>query len=97
LDIAREAKEIGGGKMELQRVSLPENRKEVYRFWLGFLEKATVVLFTIVVVPLVIGQLEYSTLLLLLTTVVILVFMTSMLYLSQKIWYLPKKATKLEK
>ena len=83
--------------MEKRRTSYPENRKEVYKFWLGFFEKATIVLVTVVVVPLVIGQLKYSAILVVLTLAIILAFVALMLYLSQKIWYLPKDTGKLEK
>ena len=78
------------------RTSYPEHRKEVYKFWLGFFEKITLVLVTVVVVPLVIGQLKYSNGLLILTTIIALAFITVMIYLSRRLWYLPKPAKKPE-
>ncbi|MGH7598710.1 MAG: hypothetical protein ACREOI_20335 [bacterium] len=82
--------------MAKPRISYPENRKEVYRFWLGFFEKTTLILITVVVVPLVIGQLKYSNGLLILTTIIVLAFITVMIYLSRRLWYLPKPAKKTE-
>lgn len=39
--------------------SHPENQKEVYKFWLGFFEKITVLIFAVVIVPSVFGQFKY--------------------------------------
>ncbi len=76
--------------MEKSRVSYPENQKEVYKFWLGFLEKVTIVLVTVVIIPRVIGQLKYSAALLILISIVILLLLGTKTFLSRRLWYLSK-------
>lgn len=43
--------------MEKENQSFYENQKEVYRFWLGFLEKIALLLGGVVLLPQITGQL----------------------------------------
>jgi hypothetical protein len=72
------------------RNSYPENRKEVYKFWLGFCEKFVVLLFAAVIIPHIVGQLKYSSELLIIRVIFILVLFTTMTYISRRLWFLPK-------
>ena len=45
--------------MAKPRTTHSENRKEVYKFWLGFFEKVIVLVFAVVILPTFIGQLQY--------------------------------------
>lgn len=76
--------------MDKVRVSHPENRKEVYKFWLGFFEKVAVLVFAVVIIPSVIGQLKYPSSLVGLWSGVIFIFLAVMIWLSRNLWYLPK-------
>lgn len=77
----------GGGAMNR---SHPENQKEVYKFWLGFFEKITVLIFAAVIVPSVIGQFKYPLTLIIGWSGVVMVLFIIMLLLSFSIWHLPK-------
>lgn len=70
--------------------SHPENQKEVYKFWLGFFEKITVLIFAVVIVPSVIGQFKYPLTLIIGWSGVVMVLFIIMLLLSFSIWHLPK-------
>jgi len=72
------------------RKSYAENRKEVYKFWLGFLEKLELVLIGVVLLPQITGALQYSPILLIWAGGSILVVVAIMLYLSRILWYLKK-------
>ncbi len=39
--------------------SHPDNQKEVYKFWLGFFEKVTVLIVAAVIFPSIVGQLKF--------------------------------------
>ncbi len=71
--------------------SHPEKQEKVYEFWLGFFEKITVLLFAVVIIPRVVGQLNYKPSWLLLWATVILGLLSVMSWLSRKLWYLPKE------
>ena len=73
--------------------SYSENHKEVYKFWLGFCEKAALLLAGVVFLPQVTGQIRYSLALLILATTTILALIGVLLYLSRKLWYLPRELT----
>lgn len=77
----------GGGAMSR---SHPENQKEVYKFWLGFFEKITVLIFAAVIVPSVIGQFKYPLTLIIGWSGVVLILLVAMLLLSNEIWHLSK-------
>jgi len=47
--------------MKISATSHPEKQEKVYEFWLGFFEKITVLLFAVVIIPRVVGQLNYET------------------------------------
>ena len=76
--------------MAKSRKSQPENQKDVYKFWLGFFEKVAVLVFAVVIIPTVIGQLKYPPSLVVVWSGVILIFLTVMIWLSRNLWYLPK-------
>lgn len=76
--------------MAQPRRSYAENRKEVYKFWLGFLEKFVLVLIGVVLLPQITGELQYAPALLLSAGAGILVVIGFMLYLSRILWYLKK-------
>lgn len=78
------------------RKSYAENRKEVYKFWLGFFEKRVLVLTGVVLLPQITGQLQYSLALLIGALVGILILVGVMLTLSRKLWYLSKDNVKKE-
>ena len=80
--------------MAKRRISHPENRKDAYKFWLGFFEKITVLVFAVVIMPTFIGQLKYSPALVSVWTGVILLLIAAMIYLSRRLWYLPKDKQK---
>jgi hypothetical protein len=80
--------------MAQPRKSYAENRKEVYKFWLGLLEKAMLVVVTVAVLPYMVGQLDYAVIVLLALTSLIVIFFFAMIYLSRKLWYLPKDTQK---
>lgn len=80
--------------MAKPRISHPENRKEVYKFWLGVFEKIALILVTVVILPYIIGQLQYPPLVLILSMAVILFLFVVMLFIGRKIWYLPKEEKK---
>jgi len=46
--------------MKIPVTSHPEKQEKVYEFWLGFFEKITVLLFAVVIIPRVVGQLNYN-------------------------------------
>lgn len=70
--------------------SHPENQKEVYKFWLGFFEKITVLIVAAVIVPSIVGQLSFPFTLAIGWTGVVLVLLVIMSLLSYSIWHLPK-------
>lgn len=70
--------------------SHPDNQKEVYKFWLGFFEKITVLIFAAVIVPSVIGQFKYPLTLIIGWSGVVLVLFVILSLLSYSIWHLPK-------
>jgi hypothetical protein len=74
----------------MRRKSYPENRKEVYKFWLGFSEKVTLVVLTVVIIPRVIGQLKYSVALLIWAFLLVLILISMMTLISLRLWYLKK-------
>ncbi len=76
--------------MAKPRASYPENRKEVYKFWLGFFEKLNIVLVTVVIIPRVLGQLNYSLQALTWAIILFLVLLAIKIYLGRRVWYLPK-------
>ncbi|MGH7455623.1 MAG: hypothetical protein ACRENG_29985 [bacterium] len=80
--------------MAKPRTTHPENRKEVYKFWLGFFEKITVLVFAVVILPTFIGQLQYYPALVVVWTSLIVVLIAAMIFLSRKLWYLPKDKQK---
>jgi hypothetical protein len=80
--------------MAKQRTSHPENRRDVYKFWLGFFEKATLVLVTVVIIPRFTGQLNYSIEVSIWSTTIFLVLLAVMIYLSFRLWYMPKDEKK---
>jgi hypothetical protein len=82
---------LAGGMMEKENQSLYENQKEVYKFWLGFIEKVALLFAGVVFLPQITGQLRYAAGLLILATVIIIAFIAAMFYLSRKLWYLPKE------
>jgi len=83
--------------MEKRRMSYPENRKEVYKFWLGFVEKIAVLISAVIIIPRVVGQLNYSFALVLIWLFVFFLLCSVMMFLSLRIWYLPKDVNKKEK
>jgi L-asparagine transporter-like permease len=80
--------------MAKARVSHSENRKEVYKFWLGFFEKVAVLVFAVVILPTFIGQLQYYPALVIIWISFIFALVAAMIYLSRKQWYLPKDKQK---
>jgi len=80
--------------MEKDVQSFYENQKEVYKFWLGFLEKIALLFGGVVLLPQITGQLQYSLALMILAMIIIIAFVAAMLYLSRKLWYLPKDQKK---
>jgi len=76
--------------MAKSRTSYPENRKDVYKFWLGFCEKFVILLFAAVVIPHIVGQLKYSSELLIIWVAFIFVLFATMTYISRRLWFLPK-------
>jgi len=76
--------------MEKSGQSFYENQKDVYKFWLGFFEKAALLVAGVVFLPQITGQLQYSSGLLILAVIIILVFVAIMINISWKLWYLPK-------
>jgi hypothetical protein len=80
--------------MAKPRASYPENRKEVYKFWLGFCEKFVVLLFAAVIIPHLLGQLKYSSVLLIIWIAFILVLFMTMTYISRRLWFLSKDEKK---
>ncbi len=76
--------------MPQPRKSYAENRKEVYKFWLGFLEKTALVVVTVAILPHVIGQLDYTPSVFALLLSFILILAMIMAYLSRRLWYLHK-------
>lgn len=83
--------------MEKRRTSYPENRKEVYKFWLGFVEKIAVLVSAVIIIPRMIGQLNYSFALVIIWMIVFFVLCSVMMFLSLRIWYLPKEGKQEEK
>jgi len=82
--------------MEKVSQSLYENQKDVYKFWLGFLEKIALLFGGVVFLPQITGQLKYSLALMILAMIIIITFVAAMFYLSRKLWYLPKDQKKEE-
>ncbi len=82
--------------MVQSRMSYPTNRKEVYKFWLGFVEKLTLVIITVAILPNMSGQLNYGFRLLVVWASAIFILAGSMAYLSRRLWYLPKDNDKLQ-
>lgn len=80
--------------MSQPRKSYAENRKEVYKFWLGFFEKVTLIVVTVAIIPFMVGQLSYVFAVLAILVSFIFVLIIAMAYLSRKIWYLPKDDSK---
>jgi len=74
--------------------SYPDNQKDVYKFWLGFFEKVTLILVTVVILPRIVGQIKYPPLVLVIAIAIILIFCAAMLILGRRIWYLPKEDKK---
>jgi hypothetical protein len=82
--------------MAKQLESYSENQKDVYKFWLGFLEKIALLFGGIVLLPQITGQIQYSLALMILAMIIIISFVAAMFYLSRKLWYLPKDQKKEE-
>lgn len=82
--------------MEKLIESLHENQKDVYKFWLGFLEKIALLFGGVVLLPQITGQIQYSLALMILAMIIIVAFIGAMFYLSRKLWYLPKDQKKKE-
>lgn len=82
--------------MEKENQSFYENQKEVYRFWLGFLEKIALLLGGVVLLPQITGQLQYAFVLMTLATLSIFALIAFMIYISRKLWYLRKDSKKEE-
>lgn len=70
--------------------SHPEKQEKVFQFWLGFFEKITVLLFAVVIIPRVVGQLNYDPSWLFWWAGVIFALLSVMIWLTRKLWYLPK-------
>jgi len=68
-----------------------EDRKDVYKFWLGLAEKLLLLLFAAVVIPFIVGQLRIPAMPLLALGMVGVVVISAMIYLSYQISNLPKK------
>lgn len=83
-------------EMEMRRTSYPENRKEVYKFWLGFIEKLFLVLGTVVIIPRIFGQLKYPVLSLVWVSAVIFVLLAIMSIISHRLWYLEKESKQIK-
>jgi hypothetical protein len=83
--------------MEKRRTSQPENQKEVYKFWLGFVEKIAVLISAVIIIPRVIGQLNYSFVLVIMWVIVFILLCSVLMFLSLRIWYLPKDDEQEEK
>jgi hypothetical protein len=82
--------------MEKSIQSLYENQKDVYKFWLGFLEKIALLFGGVVLLPQITGQIQYAFALMVLATLSILALIAFMIYISRKLWYLPKDQKKEE-
>lgn len=80
--------------MAKPRTTHSENRKEVYKFWLRFFEKVTVLVLAVVILPSFIGQLQYYPALVIVWTSFIVVLIAAMIFPSRKLWYLPKDKQK---
>jgi len=83
--------------MKIPATSHPEKQEKVYEFWLGFFEKITVLLFAVVIIPRVVGQLNYNPSWLFLWASVIFGVLSVMIWLTRKLWYLPKEKNNEEK
>jgi len=70
--------------------SHPDNQKEVYKFWLGFFEKVTVLIVAAVILPGIVGQLSFQFTLAAGWVGVVLVLLVIMPWLSFSLWHLPK-------
>ncbi|MDZ7290389.1 MAG: hypothetical protein ONB44_11810 [candidate division KSB1 bacterium] len=82
--------------MEKELQSLYENQKEVYKFWLGFIEKIALLLGGVVLLPQITGQIQYAFALMVLAILSILALIVIMIYISRKLWYLPQDQKKEE-
>ncbi len=82
--------------MAKENRSLPENRKEVFKFWLGFFEKIAVLISAVAIIPRVLGQLDYPKLFVLIWTFIICFLLSMMIFLSYRLWYLPQQNVKGE-
>ncbi len=76
--------------MAKSRKSYFEKQEQVYKFWLGFFEKFTILVFAAAIIPRVVGALAFPSSLLLVWAVIIIALISVMMYLSHRLWYLPK-------
>jgi hypothetical protein len=83
--------------MAKPRKSYFEKQEKVYEFWLGFFEKITVLVFAAAIIPRVVGSLAFPSRLLLAWAVIIIALISVMMYLSRRLWYLPKNNHEKEK
>ncbi len=65
-----------------------ENKRDFYKFWLGFVEKIIIVLLVSILVPLFIGQVEISFLATFIWGVIFFVLIIATVIVSLKLWKL---------
>ncbi len=65
-----------------------ENKREFYKFWLGFLEKTFLVFLVSIFVPILIGQLKVSVVAGIILGVLNFVLLLLIVFLSWKLWSL---------
>ena len=80
--------------MAKRRKSYFEKQEQVYKFWLGFFEKLTVLVFAAAIIPRVVGSLAFPSTLLLAWAVIIIALISVMMYLSRRPGIFPKTIMK---
>ena len=65
-----------------------ENKREVYKFWLGFFEKLFLVFIVSIITPFVVGQLEVPFIVFFSWTFLGLILVVLIAFLSWKFWSL---------
>ncbi|RMD90099.1 MAG: hypothetical protein D6813_09600, partial [Calditrichaeota bacterium] len=63
---------------------MSENKKDVYKFWLGFFEKLILLLLATIFMPLIIGQFELPAKIVVLISIACLFFLFAIIYISIK-------------
>ncbi len=65
-----------------------ENKREVYKFWLGFLEKVFLLAFASLFIPMFSGKLDLSTKAIILWLVICFLLFVAMFDISLRLWKL---------